>query len=495
MSLPINQQLSETVPLKWFPWVCSNAMPDDRIFGLNELTAHPGFGVGPSKIHFEDYEALPDKSYLALAPIHYVIQPAYKISDLDLFLRALNYQADPGNSDGGYVPPLAARLAACLHVLTKSPLVADNCFQPGATELAQKNLSNLLATYPVLMHPAGLHISIRSFFPERLSSFTTPVVSIPIAIALTSYGRFPMAKDGLSEKQLIAFANHRCTKLGLTNRLGPIYGFQPKKEPKKSVFAIGIRAGLKKPELIASLHELSKLTEVTKKRGVSETVPFSYLTDATAYGSFNLEFGNTYAQSFISACGIPNSRRLSPDFLAALGELRNQSQRASEEVTESLKSLVLSSLFGDAKNPRSAPQVFQGVHQVAAGLVTAGIVNDVRAAGTWLRARLHHQNTHPTTNIECATAFIEALEVYGATLDCDELDPIPKAKRIPTLERFGDTPMNPERNLWQDAIRIHAIEKSMKEVIDRSQADPAGSTMLDAECLTDTGTRRRMVKI
>lgn len=490
MSLTIREQQAELAPLKWFPWVCANAMPDDRLFGLSVVAGAHGFCTGPSKTHFEDFNDLPDKDYLALVPTYYPIKPGFAGVELQLFLRALNYQEAPGAATPHgtpedvmtYVPPIAARLAAYLHVLTKSPRSADELFQPGASALAQRNLSALLISYPVLMHPAGLYISARSFCIGKVSSLCVPTLSVPTSIAMASHARFPLAKDGFSTEQLTAFANNRCTRLGLTHRLGPQYGFQKKSDSKRSTFSLAVMTNQAKPDLIASLHEISKLTKASKAKnvlGVDKGVPFSYLTDVTAYGSYNLGFGNIYAQSFVDACGVlarkkdgqwQDRRDPSPEYLATFRELSAYRSESSSEVTKAMTDCILDRIFYFNADPYPADRVEQGVHKIAAGLVAAGVVKDLPAAGTWLLSLVHHQNLLPTTTIECATAFIRGLECYGAVVRSDSLDPIPGKTQDPYLLPGSDLANSPTP-IWKEAVRIYGIEKSMRAVIQRSQSE------------------------
>jgi len=485
---------TETQSPEWdrlrFPLVCASAMSDEVLAKINTKSLTKGFGVGHWKNHFTENHVFPC-DYVPLVLPRFVDEPVFPCSDAELFLRALNYHDHPdADSKIAFIPPIAARLAACLHVLSKSPHLADSYFQPGASATAQRHLSALLVGNPVLMHPQ-LRIPARTFYIDQLRSLTGPSMSIANAIALTRYARFPMTKDGFSEEQITAFANNRCTKIGLKARCPSLLPIK-KNTTTITPFALALRFHQIRPALIASLHEIAILASVSKakcstskKTITSELItseptsttgsnPSLHLCDVKDYGDNGSQFGPVFAESFLGACGIGTDEKdvnhdPSPEFLSGFNEMR---MFEGSDVPGSLKVRVLERIFGypDILNPHSkgnsGERIAQGVHLVAAGLVAAGFVKTLPDAGAWLADRIR-RNKLPSTSIDGAISFLRALDVYGATLGSDFCNPYLTAV---SQSGGGCTPtendsMQADLDVWTNAARIHGIETSMAHII------------------------------
>lgn len=517
-----------------FPFVCVNCMSDERLLDLHLASSARGFGVGPLKDHFKAFDSFPS-DHQSLVPTGYRSDPQQPHSGRELILRALNYQIDNGLERAGVaMPPIAACLTAYFYVLTMEPSLADSRFQSGASSMAQRQLSSLLIEFPVLMHPE-VHLSFRSVGQVNL---TCPTMSVANAVALTRYARLPMATDGLSVEQLTKFANNRCTRLGLTTRTDPLLASMAAKK-KKTLFGMALSFSQTQPDLIASLHELSKLTRMsasnrsaairrnpynynpasshepglfshlefepnserdsakgaTRVKRTTTNNPsteFSYLKDDSAYVYGN-HFASVYAESFFNACGVIEKQARSPEFLATFRELR---MHESRDVADVIQARILDRIFIGNGLAYSAPRVALSVRQVAAGLISAGVVKDPAEAGVWLLARVHHQDILPSASMECVSAFLRALDEYEATVNSQSLDPL-RSPRLPSFDAMGI--QNPVGDLWKNAARIHEVEKAMTQVINRARgekvayagADTAAVDSVTAETVDSLALRRR----
>jgi len=546
-----------------FPSTCLCAMPDKHLRLLQEASRAKGFGLGPPREAFKGIVPFPatfSAGSQALLPVYSIQESQTKLTGLELLLLAVNHQNGNEKSDSSDdVPSIAARLIACLYVLTMSPKVADYRVQKGVSSIAQRQLSSLLIEYPVLMHPE-LRIWTGGFFLDQGQQVGRPLVSVANAIALAKYARLPMASDGIDSSRLIDYANNSCTRIGLTVQTPALLSTQ--RSSKATPFGMAFGMTTIRPGLIASLHELSILTKVSNSRrealakrnpwncndptsstpglfshlgrqsalqtesdseietekkqrelrsdhlsyrkhlaGLHESLTaFSYLKDDTAY-FLSETFTKIYAVSFVAACGvggkhvfgrvsdvnngdmIMETRTPDPAFLSAFRDLRLSE---SVDLVETLKIEVINRIFFD-ENFIEFPSVSvsKWTHLITHGLVSAGVVKDLAGAGEWLLDRMRKDDL-PKASLESASAFIQALDVYGVSLDTKVLDTDTESLSS-SNERAN--PSNPIRSIWIQVARIHEVQKMMSNVIQMSGAkqDVAGKSGS-----VETPKRRRM---
>lgn len=112
-------------------------------------------------------------------------------------------------------PTVSEQVLAALHILAAGPTTYDTDAVTGVASHAQLVLSRQLMRFPVLMHPLMRLPMEDAVFNGGDGKIKTPTVALTQAICVTTQGRFPLAEDGFTQRDLHAFYNHPCTRLGL----------------------------------------------------------------------------------------------------------------------------------------------------------------------------------------------------------------------------------------------------------------------------------------
>lgn len=436
---------------------------------------------------------------------------------------------------------LTERLGQCLRLCRQAQVVAE---APEVVRALQRQLSDILLSHPVLMHPrfmvpvakAGTvsYMNVLHAVAEcgaglpRRSHFT--VSGGGLGAELLPQG---VAADLTTEQRLRDFGAHPCVRLALGDQRSVHVDRGPHRatlqgEPLPAIvnfgqkrlmeFAFGLPAV--RDQFWASVMELEELkvqrqADMFAGPGAPATdLPFPLSTygwmpldeegnsDASAQESENLLLVRSLAASFFGAAGLKGvagtHRGRLPEDAGFMECIRKRSDVLGVPgALDTQIGLQVPRRIFLGRQDDLTPQVARSnAAAVVAGLVQAGLKKNTKDAGTfilnWTLGRLRNNEQLPNASHSVAAEFFRAIEDSGALVEVSA-----KAKSDP-LAKVLDAVVNfpghdiPNRGVWKTTIEVFERERLMRTIVNRARLGAVDSmslhSIIGVERLTDVNS-------
>lgn len=387
---------------------------------------------------------------------------------------------------------IVERLVLSLRILS---VLGVYSAKPEATKAAQQCLSEVLLSYPVLMHPKILVPVYRKGvfeYANVLHALAGTTAGLP---RRSHFG--PDYKGANLDERLKSFASHPCVTLALRQQtsahvtvdLSPV----TIKTDTRRLVTFGLNLATPRVQFIASVLELDEFAQPGVNIPMNSWYPKT--SDPKKSESNRLERNllmRSMAASFFASTGLTHSSSkptfevieclgraqsttcfpLDSDFLVYLNK-SSPVLVADQCFMNSLRDSMSKRIFSGRTDDLGAVDVQANTQALISGLTAAGITKTKADAAVFIvdavlgQARVRRQLPFPKADSSSVLAFIECIAESGgfgeANSNCIDL--------LLDVVKSQPNYVTPYRDQWSAVLGAFGIERVMRDVISRARAD------------------------